>query len=157
MIVFLGTAAILLCVIMAVLIYFSTAPFVIKLVTFPAVIFLCVAQLIYLGIIAGAPINGFPKGEWEYSAHKLEDKGETIVLWAWIENYEDYRHYRMPYNRQNAKKLNEAKIKAQMGQKVKGRFNKKNGENELILSKGTLRETHNPLKEYEKKNETTER
>lgn len=157
MIIFLGSTALLLCVILAVLTYFTSAPFAVKLITFPLVILLGVAQLIYLGILAGAPINGFPKGEWEYAAHKLENKGETIVLWAWVEKYEDYRHYRMPYTRNTAKKLNEAKLKSKLGQKVKGKFNKKKGENELILSKGTLRKTHNPLKEYEEMNEIKER
>ena len=145
--------AVLVCVMMAVLIYFSKAPFAIKLSTLPMVILFCISLLIYLVTIAGAPIERVPRGEWEYIHHTTENQGQTIVLWAWVDSFEDYRQYKFPYTRETIKKLNMAQKKRRAGIKNKGVFIPKfENEDQLVLSEGTPRKTTNPLKSYEKEN-----
>ena len=75
--------------------------------------------------LAGAPIEAFPKGKWEYVAHKAEQGGKNILLWAWVEKLNDARLYRFPYDRKTMKMLDEADKEQKQGSKSIGEFRRK--------------------------------
>ena len=79
-------------------------------------------EFIYLLIIkAGAPIEQFPKDDWNYVHHEIMDGGDNIYIWA---NYTEKgnRLYKIEYDRETAKKLQEAKNKTQAGIPQSGQF-----------------------------------
>ena len=72
-------------------------------------------------IKAGAPIEQFPKDDWNYVHHEIMDGGDNIYIWA---NYTERgnRLYKIEYDRETAKKLQQAKNKTQAGTLQSGKF-----------------------------------
>lgn len=113
--------AVFLCIFLAFLIYYSNASFILKLIGLPATIIFLISLVYLLIIKAGAPIENFPKGEWNYIHHQIMDGGENIYIWA---HYIDKgnRLYKIKYDREAAKKLQQAKNKSQSGVPQSGKF-----------------------------------
>jgi hypothetical protein len=93
--------------------------------------------------LAGAPIEQFPQGKWDYIAHQAVNQGQSIVLWAWMAKYADTRLYKFPYNRETMKKLNKAGKNKQKGMKMRGRFERPRGQKvpTLYTEQGTVKST----------------
>ena len=127
-------------VIVSILIYYSTAVSSIKLIALPSLIGVTAATISLIVSLAGAPIENFPNGKFDYIAHSVEDRGETIILWAWMPKFESSRLFKFDYTRKRMKKLNEAKKSTSSGQKMTGKFVKDiNGRPDLSLQAGTIR------------------
>jgi len=114
------TFAIILCILIATLSYYSKLDFVLKLVTLPFSVFF-IATFIYWTVNnIGTPQHGYPKEEFKYIHHTMKGN-ETIYLWIYEEKFEDHRLYEFPYDREIAKKLTEAKSDIQKGIEVSGK------------------------------------
>ena len=102
--------AVLLCIYLAVLMYYSNASFIFKLIGLPGMSIFLVGLIYLLIIKAGAPIEQFPKDGWNYVHHEIMDGGDNIYIWA---NYTERgnRLYKIEYDRETAKKLQQAKNK----------------------------------------------
>ena len=113
--------AVLLCMYLAVLMYYSNASFIFKLIGLPGMSFFLVGLTYLLIIKAGAPIEQFPKDDWNYVHHEIMDGGDNIYIWA---NYtkKGNRLYKIEYDRETAKKLQQAKNKTQAGTLQSGKF-----------------------------------
>ena len=113
--------AVSLCIYLAVLMYYSNASFVFKLVGLPTMSIFLVGLIYLLIIKAGAPIEQFPKDNWNYIHHEIMDGGDNIYIWA---NYTEKgnRLYKIEYDRETAKKLQQAKNKSQSGTPQSGTF-----------------------------------
>lgn len=120
---------IILCSFIAAINYYSSAPIIIKLLSLPFAILLSIYTIYFVYDKLGSPIEGMPKGEFEYVHHKITNGGEEILLWATKENRD--RLYIFDYNRENMKQLNDAQEARGQGQ----------GNDELLMemSKGTFR------------------
>lgn len=142
MIEFIIFGCILLCILVALLMYWSTAPFLIKLLTLPFTISFSLFIVWQMISLMGSPLKRFPIGEFTYIHHEPLNGGKAIALWVWSERFEDFRLYLFPYDRDTAKKLQKARQKKQEGKPTRGKFksNKetKNGQ-ELVISPGTPR------------------
>jgi len=114
--------SVILFVIMAILVYYSRAMSIFKIVALPYTIVMAAAMLALIIQLAGAPIDQFPEGKWDYVFHKAEQQGKVIVLWAWVRQHKDTRLYRFAYSRDTMKKLNQAKQKGRKGINVVGKF-----------------------------------
>ena len=113
--------AVLLCIYLAVLMYYSNASFILKLVGLPTMSIFLIGLIYLLIIKAGAPIEQFPKDNWDYVHHEIMDGGDNIYIWA---NYTEKgnRLYKIEYDRETAKKLQQAKNKSQSGTPQSGTF-----------------------------------
>lgn len=98
---------IVLCVIISVMIYYSTVHVALKLVALPFTIIFAIQTAYFVYDKLGSPIEGMPVGEFEYNHHKTAGTGDFIMLWA----NQDTRNrlYIFEYNREDMKKMNEAK------------------------------------------------
>lgn len=135
----------ILCVIVAILIYCSLAPNIIKFIALPFTMIFCAGTLWMFVSLSGAPIEAQPSGKWHYAAHVIENSGETIVLWAWIEDLKDYRLYRFPYDREIAKKLNQIKEESNQQTTHTGEIKKgKRGEPDFLYIEKHRRASENP-------------
>ena len=141
----------LLCTIVAFILYKFKIDFFLKLITLPLLIIFLVSVIYTLIVLAGAPIKGFPKNKFDYVAHTVTEQGKTIVLWAWPKDLEDFRLYTFPYSRKVEKQLQKAAQKGKKS-KVEGEFKtrqqggKRFQELFLYESKPEL-DTNNPLKQ----------
>lgn len=108
-------------VMMAVTVYFSNTNFILKMVTLPLIIILMVAIGYYINKELGRPVNYKPE-KFELVYFEVTDGGESIVFWSNDEN--GARLYRIPYDRDTAKKMQEAMEEKEQtqGLKVKGEF-----------------------------------
>ena len=113
--------AVLLCIYLAVLMYYSNASFIFKLIGLPGMSVFLIGLIYLLIIKAGAPIEQFPKDGWNYVHHEIMDGGDNIYIWA---NYTERgnRLYKIEYDRETAKKLQQAKNKTQAGIPQSGQF-----------------------------------
>lgn len=137
--------SVILCVIVSLLVYNSDANSVLKFVALPYTIILCVGVLWVFIHLTGAPIDGKPKGEWTYVSHSFENAGETIVLWSFVEDLEDYRLHRFPYDRETAKKLNQAREESSSRTSHKGKFvTERRGQPSVLYIEKHRSETENP-------------
>lgn len=139
--------SLVLCVLIALLMYWSTAPFLIKFIALPAAIGFSLFTIWQMILLAGAPINAVPKDGFRYVHHELLNGGKAIALWAHVDEYEDYRLYVFPYSRKTAKKLKEAQQEKKKGKEAKGKFKKTKQGFELSLSPGIPRKQTRPNKE----------
>ena len=97
----------ILCVIIAVMIYYSAVHVALKLVALPFTIIFAIQTAYFVYDKLGSPIEGMPIGEFEYNYHKTTGEGDFIMLWA----NQDTRNrlYLFDYTRENMKKMNEAR------------------------------------------------
>jgi hypothetical protein len=133
---------VLLCVLVALLMYWSTAPFLVKLITLPFTIVFSLFIIWQMILMAGAPIKAFPEGEFSYVHHENLNGGKAIALWAWTEQHQDFRLFLFPYDRETAKKLQKAQQKRKQGRKINGKFKKNQaikGGSELVIQEGNPR------------------
>ena len=121
--------AVLLCIYLAVLMYYSNASFIFKLVGLPTMSVFLIGLVYLLIIKAGAPIEQFPKDDWNYVHHEIMDGGDNIYIWA---NYtkKGNRLYKIEYDRETAKKLQQAKNKSQGGTPQSGAFTPSSNSND---------------------------
>ena len=129
--------AIGLFVIVAILIYYSRAMPIFKIVALPYTMVAAAALMASIIPLAGAPIEKFPEGKWDYISHRAEQQGKVIVLWVWVREWEDTRLYRFPYSRDTMKKLNKAKGRNAKGEKIVGKFSMDGKKRRLQTEKGT--------------------
>ena len=113
--------AVSLCIYLAVLMYYSNASFILKLVGLPTMSIFLIGLIYLLIIKAGAPIEQFPKDNWDYVHHEIMDGGDNIYIWAHYTE-KGNRLYKIEYNREIAKKLQKAKNKSQGGIPQSGAF-----------------------------------
>lgn len=114
-------AGLFVCVVVAYLVYNSQAHWFAKLIALPLVIALT-ATMVYTALDRmGAPIEAEPKGEFAYLHHTLSANGEKIFIWIYTEERGNRLHV-IPYKRETAKALNDAKQKAKQGEKQIGSF-----------------------------------
>jgi hypothetical protein len=113
--------SLLICCIVAVLVYYSTAPFVIKLTALPVVLVLCTSLVLTTIERMGAPIKDFPEGEFDYVHHITAQQGEVILLWATTEE-KGTRLYMFNYTRETQKELDKAKQEQSQGNPQVGEF-----------------------------------
>lgn len=113
--------AVVLCVYLASLMYYSNASFIFKLIGLPTMSVFLIGLIYLLIVKAGAPIEDFPKDDWNYVHHEIMDGGDNIYIWA---NYTEKgnRLYKIKYDREVAKKLQQAKNKQQSGVPQAGKF-----------------------------------
>lgn len=72
----------------------------------------------------GAPIQGIPEYEFLYIHHTIDVHG-NVTLWATdTENTEKQRLYQFPYERETAKKLEQAQEQTGNDTQVSGKFEK---------------------------------
>ena len=114
--------SVILCIFIALLLYSSNAHGIIKLLTLPYTILLCAVVIWSFIKLTGAPIKAYPEGTWAYINHTVEQDGTYIVLWARVESLSDHRLYKFPYDRETAKKLNQAKSEQTQTTTHKGNF-----------------------------------
>ena len=113
-------SAILLIVIVAFLVYHSTAPYAEKAAVFPALIAVIIfGYLIFIDNL-GAPINSIPQGDFQYVHHQAGNSGEVIYLWVWTAD-RGQRLHTFPYDRETMEQLEEAKGRSEGGTEH-GRF-----------------------------------
>jgi len=113
--------SLLICCIVAVLVYYSTAPFFIKLTALPVVLVLCTSLVLTTIDRMGAPIKSFPTGQFDYVHHITAQQGEVILLWATTKE-KGTRLYMFPYSRETQKELDEAKKDQVAGKPQVGEF-----------------------------------
>ena len=141
--------SVVLCIMVALLMYWSVAPFIVKLLTLPFAIGFSLYTIWTTVALLGSPINGFPP-EFRYVHHEITNGGKGIALWVYTEAHEDYRLYVFPYNRENAKKLQKAQQSKKQGKPVDGKFKKKKDKKEgleLVLTPGKPIKQHRPPKD----------
>ena len=98
---------IILCIIIAILIYYSELDFTLKLVSLPFSVFFLSAFIYWVSDNLGTPVEGTPIGEFKYIHHTMKGN-ETIYLWIYQKEDQKHRLYQFPYTRDAAKKLAEA-------------------------------------------------
>ena len=121
------TLGIVLCTLVATLTYYSSASFIIKLITLPFTVITSIFVIYTLVSLTGAPIEKFPEHKWVYLGHQPIDEGKSIILWTWDKEIEDFRLYKFPYDRETQKKLNTAKQSLEDGTGLEGEFKKEDG------------------------------
>lgn len=110
----------MLIVLLAFLLYYSTAHYLVKVTVFPALIAaLYFGTVIYIDQM-GAPINSVPKGDFQYVHHQAGEGGEVIYLWVFTVE-RGQRLHSVPYTRETMEQLEEAKGRAEEGQEY-GQF-----------------------------------
>lgn len=114
-------SAIILIVIVAFLLYYSTAHYAVKVAVFPALIAVVIFGAVIYQDRLGAPINSIPKGDFQYVYHQAGDGGDVIYLWVWTAD-RGQRLHTFPYDRETMQELEEAQGRAANGQEY-GRFN----------------------------------
>jgi len=88
-------------------IYYSKVPMYVKLLALPFNIIFFLYTIHYVNEKLGAPIEGVPNGEFGYIYHVTTNGGKDIILWALQEDVD--RLYIFEYNRENMKRLEDAK------------------------------------------------
>ena len=110
---------IILCIIIAILIYYSELDFTLKLVSLPFSIFFLSAFIYWVSDNLGTPVEGTPIGEFKYIHHTMKGN-ETIYLWIYQKEDQKHRLYQFPYTRDAAKKLAKAGEDAKKGVEISG-------------------------------------
>ena len=75
---------IILCIIIAILIYYSELDFTLKLVSLPFSVFFLSAFIYWVSDNLGTPVEGIPIGEFKYIHHTMKGN-ETIYLWIYLQ------------------------------------------------------------------------
>ena len=103
----------------AILLYVSQAHKIFKALALSSLIVLGLGLEAHYRDNLGAPIMGYPQGEFAYIHHQLQ--GQTILLWVYIEDI-GHRLYVFPYDQETAEELKEGKEAQAEGQEQEGRF-----------------------------------
>lgn len=98
---------IVLCVFVAAVSYYSNLPVLVKLVVLPFAITFSTYVWYYVYDNMGTPVEGMPQGEFTYIYHMPTSGGKDIILWS--EQDDDHRLYIFKYDRENMKKLEDAR------------------------------------------------
>lgn len=137
------------CVYTAGLIYYSNALFTLKLIALPLQLAFFIFISYQLILLAGAPINSQPKGKFNYVHHEITDQGSTIILWMYTPQ-KGHRLYKMPYDREQAKKLADAQDSKNSGKNMEGEFQPNAQDNNrhttLFISEQSLLEYQDIMK-----------
>ena len=120
MITTIAISAVILCTMIAILVYHAKIDFILKLSVLPFAIFFLVVCAIWITDNIGAPIAGTPKNEFEYIHHELNGTKE-IYIWV-FEKKRGSRVYVIPYDRERAKELEKGKTKKNEGMSIKGKI-----------------------------------
>ena len=107
-------SAILFIVVVAFLLYYSTAHYAVKIAVFPALIAAIVFGYLIFTDNLGAPINSVPQGDFQYVHHQAGNSGEVIYLWVFTVE-RGQRLHSVPYSRETMKQLEEAKGRTEGG------------------------------------------
>jgi hypothetical protein len=117
------------------------------LVTLPLLILLFLNIAVYTYENMGRPLNKFPDSEFDLYHFEIVNGGENVIIWV---DDDGSRLYKIPYNREQVKKLKEAmeKKNQQEGIRVKGKFktNDKNGSNSFEYETTFKEEGYNAVK-----------
>ena len=106
--------------------YRSSLPNFVKLLSLPLIIvYFGVAGYLYNDAL-GAPIKKGLALEFRYLHHTI--KGDCLLIWAYTDERGN-RLYKLPYNRETAKALEEAKKKQQEGAEITLKGDKEPKEN----------------------------
>lgn len=127
----------LVCLLVAVLLYYTEANFMLKLVALPFTIASGAMFVYTLIALSGAPIESYPRSEFKYFSHAIVDNGKNIILLAWPQDLEDFRLYKFPYDREVQKKLAEANKKTKEGKSTTGTFSQKKTGIELFMNESS--------------------
>ena len=112
------------CVVVAYLVYNSRAHWFAKLLALPLVLALTTTMVYTALDRMGAPIEAQPIGKFKYLHHALSADGGEIFIWIYTQE-RGHRLHVVPYSRETAKALNEAKQKANDGKQQVGSFGAK--------------------------------
>ena len=114
-------SGLLVCCLVAYLLYYSSVHWLIKLVSLPVTL-VFTATMVYTAYDRmGAPIERMPVGEFEYVHHIVSSTGEFIYIWVYTDDRGNRLHA-VPYNRETAKELNQAKKQEEKGEEMIGEF-----------------------------------
>lgn len=104
---------------MAILLYVSQAHKIFKALALSSLIVLGLGLEAHYRENLGAPIEGYPPGEFIYIHHQLQ--GQTILLWVYLEGI-GHRLYVLPYDQETAEELKEGKDEQAEGHEQSGQF-----------------------------------
>ena len=107
-------------VFVAFLVYYLQAPTVIKVVAMSLLILCGIFSERHYRSVLGAPIEMRPPDGFLYVWHEITNYGE-IVIWANVDGLGN-RLYKIPYDRETAKALEEAGQSKEEGIPVEGQF-----------------------------------
>jgi hypothetical protein len=114
-------SGLLVCCTVAYLLYYSSVHWLIKLVSLPITL-VFTATMVYTAYDRmGAPIERMPVGEFEYVHHSVSSAGDFIYIWVYTDERGNRLHA-VPYDRETAKELNQAKKQEEKGEEMVGEF-----------------------------------
>lgn len=116
----LAISAVVLVVLMAFTVYYSTIHAAIKVVVFPLLIVAAISGWSFYKDNLGAPIKSLPIGVFKYVHHIASQGGEMILVWVYTKE-RGHRLHQLPYSRELMKDLEEAKD-GKEGQEANGRI-----------------------------------
>ena len=153
MIITLMIAAIAMCFLVAMMTYHSNANWFFKLTALPTSIFVVVFSIMILLEQRGKALEELPPNDF-YRVHHINIEENEIAftyIWAYTENT-GHKLYKIPYNRDTAKQLEEMEKQQQAGHEVTGKFvtDKDTTQKELTVEHiQSELENENELKNYE--------
>lgn len=116
-----SASGLLVCCVVAYLLYYSRAHWIVKMMSLPLVIVLTTTMVYTAFDRMGAPIENYPEGKFSYVFHSVSSDGKLIYIW--VETKErGNRLHAIPYNRETAKKLEEAQRAEKQGSEQVGQF-----------------------------------
>lgn len=107
-------------ILVAFLVYYSQAPTLIKLLAMSLLVCFGILSERHYRSVLGAPIEMRPPDGFLYVWHEITNYGE-IVIWANVDGL-GHRLYKIPYDRETAKSLEEAGQSKEEGVPVEGQF-----------------------------------
>jgi hypothetical protein len=114
-------SGLLVCCTVAYLLYYSSVHWLVKLIALPVTL-VFTATMVYTAYDRmGAPIKNKPVGEFEYVHHVVSQDGRFIYVWVYTDERGNRLHA-IPYDRQTAKELNQAKKQEEKGEQMVGEF-----------------------------------
>lgn len=129
-------------VIMATITYFSKTNFIFKMISLPFIFIFMFSIAFYIKQELGRPVLSTPT-KIELIHFEIMDSGESIVFWS--NDKDGPRLYKIPYNRDVAKKMQEAmdKKEEQQGIKIEGvlKSDEKNGFEQTFEYETTFKDT----------------
>lgn len=149
------TSSIVMCFFVAMLTYYSYAHWIYKLKALPLAIFVVIFGILILLEERGKPLEQYPEGEFNL-VHNIIEKDEKenpwIYFWAYTKS-DGHKLYKIPYDRETAKKLEEIQAEQEKGSPVSGVFTENTNENgrpELQIEHETGElENRNEIKNYQ--------
>jgi hypothetical protein len=129
---------ILLAIICCILLVKVPTKYAIKLVTIPLILFISFILLIEGEKLFGRPYDVMPKGQFEFLDYRVTvvDGIKRIELWVLQQNKS--RLHIIDYDESTEQKLSKAKTQRQAGNRGRGEFSIKPGDNKPDLSIGDI-------------------